>query len=112
MEYRIEHDSMGEVHVPAEKYWGAQTERSRNNFRIGVGMEPIPEEIVSAFAVMKKAAAVANGRLKPDRMTGEKLAAVCRVCDEITAGQLNGHFPLVVWQTGSGTQFKIGRAHV
>ena len=107
MEYRTEHDSMGEIKVPADRYWGAQTERSRNNFLIGVGKEPMPEEMIYAFAIMKKAAAIANSRLLPERMTGEKLDAVCSVCDEILAGELNGNFPLVVWQTGSGTQFNM-----
>ena len=107
MEYRTEHDSMGEVRVPSDRYWGAQTERSRNNFRIGVGKEPIPEEMISAFAIMKKAAAAANHRLDPRKMTAEKLDAVSEVCDEILSGNLDGNFPLVVWQTGSGTQFNM-----
>ena len=107
MEYRTEHDSMGEVKVPADRYWGAQTERSRNNFLIGVGKEPIPEEMISAFAIMKKAAAAANSRLLPERMTKEKLDVISGVCDEILSGELEGNFPLVVWQTGSGTQFNM-----
>ena len=104
MKYRTEHDSMGEVQVPADRYWGAQTERSRRNFPIGAGREQMPEEIIRAFAVLKKAAALANRELKPDRMTEEKCAAVCAAADEILAGKLAEHFPLVVWQTGSGTQ--------
>ena len=104
MEYRIERDSMGEVRVAADRYWGAQTERSRNNFRIGIGHEQMPAEIVRAFAVLKRAAARANHRLLPARMTQEKCDLICRVCDEIAAGELDGHFPLVVFQTGSGTQ--------
>lgn len=104
MAERIEHDSMGEIAVDAEKYWGAQTERSRRNFRIGVGHEEMPGEIISAFGVLKKAAALANNSLKNEKMTDEKCAAICAVCDEIIAGKLNSHFPLVVWQTGSGTQ--------
>ena len=104
MKYRTEHDSMGEVQVPADRYWGAQTERSRRNFPIGAGREQMPEEIIRAFAVLKKAAALANRELKPDRMTEEKCAAVCAAADEILAGKLADHFPLVVWQTGSGTQ--------
>ncbi len=101
---RIEHDSMGEIEVPAEKYWGAQTERSRRNFVIGQGHEPMPDEIIRAFAVLKRAAATVNHELLPQKMTAEKRDAIAAVCDEILAGKLNGHFPLVVWQTGSGTQ--------
>jgi len=104
MEYRTEHDSMGEVLVPADRYWGAQTERSRNNFPIGAGREPMPEEIILAFAVLKKAAALANRELKPEKMTAEKCDAIRQAAEEILAGKLDGHFPLVVWQTGSGTQ--------
>ena len=104
MEYRSEHDSMGEVLVPADRYWGAQTERSRNNFPIGSGREPMPDEIIRAFAVLKKAAALANRELKPEKMTAEKCGAICRAAEEILAGKMDGHFPLVVWQTGSGTQ--------
>lgn len=101
--YRIEHDTMGEVKVPSDRYWGAQTERSRNNFRIGVGRETMPIEVIHAFGVLKKAAAMANLELNP-KMTKEKAKLIAKVCDEITAGKLDGHFPLVVWQTGSGTQ--------
>ena len=104
MEYRIERDSMGEVRVPADRYWGAQTQRSHENFPIGVGIETMPTEIIRAFAVLKKAAAIANRELLPERMSAEKCALIGRVCDEILAGELDGHFPLVVWQTGSGTQ--------
>ena len=104
MAERIEHDSMGEVRVDAEKYWGAQTERSRRNFRIGVGHETMPEEIISAFGILKKAAALANNALRPEKMTDGKCAAISAVCDEIIAGKLAEHLPLVVWQTGSGTQ--------
>lgn len=104
MNYRTEHDSMGEVRVPEDRYWGAQTERSRNNFPIGTGREPMPEEIIRAFAVLKKAAALANRELKPEKMTAEKCGAIGRAADEILAGKMDGHFPLVVWQTGSGTQ--------
>ena len=104
MKFRTEYDSMGPVEVPADKYWGAQTERSRNNFRIGAGRENMPEEIISAFAILKKAAAAANAELLPGKMSEEKLAAISAVCDEILAGKLKEHFPLVVWQTGSGTQ--------
>ena len=104
MEYRIEHDSMGEVRVPADKLWGAQTQRSLENFKIGAGFENMPPEIIYAFALVKKAAALANHSLKPEKMTKEKLDAICAACDEIHSGALDAHFPLVVWQTGSGTQ--------
>lgn len=104
MEYRIEHDSMGEVKVPADKLWGAQTERSHENFQIGVGIETMPRGIIRAFAYLKKAAAMANHDLKPEKMTQEKLDAISAACDEILAGKLDDQFPLVVWQTGSGTQ--------
>lgn len=112
MEYRIEHDSMGEVRVPADKYWAAQTERSHENFKIGVGIETMPREITRAFGVLKKAAAVANHQLKPEKMTDEKLAAITRACDEVISGALNEHFPLVVWQTGSGTQSNMNANEV
>ena len=104
MEYRIEHDSMGEVKVPADKLWGAQTERSHENFDIGVGIETMPKEIIHAFGYLKKAAALANHDLKPQKMTDAKLAAISQACDEIVSGKLDEQFPLVVWQTGSGTQ--------
>ena len=112
MEYRIEHDSMGEVKVPADKYWAAQTERSHENFPIGVGIETMPREITHAFGVLKKAAAQANHELKPEKMTGEKLAAIEKACDEVISGRLNEHFPLVVWQTGSGTQSNMNANEV
>ncbi|MCX6160893.1 MAG: class II fumarate hydratase [Ignavibacteriae bacterium] len=100
MEYRIEKDTMGEVKVPAEKYWGAQTQRSKENFTIGAQL--MPKEIIYAFAILKKAAAMANfdcGVLSEDKM---KL--IGKVCDEILEGKLDDQFPLVIWQTGSGTQ--------
>ena len=112
MEYRIEHDSMGEVKVPADRYWAAQTERSHENFRIGVGIETMPREITHAFGILKKAAAMANAALKPEKMTAEKLAVISRACDEVIAGTLNDHFPLVVWQTGSGTQSNMNANEV
>ena len=112
MTYRTEHDSMGEVQVPADRYWGAQTERSRNNFPIGAGKENMPEEIIRAFAVLKKAAALANRELKPDRMTAEKCDAIRQAAEEILTGKLDGHFPLVVWQTGSGTQSNMNMNEV
>ena len=104
MEYRIEHDSMGEIKVPADKYWGAQTQRSQQNFPIGVGIETMPKEIIHAFGILKKAAAMANNGLIPQRMTDEKLNVISAVCDEVISGKLQDNFPLVVWQTGSGTQ--------
>ncbi len=104
MDMRIEHDSMGEVSVPADRLWGAQTERSRNNFRIGRGHEEMPQEIISAFAYLKKAAALANRSLRPEKMTEEKCSAIVSACDEILGGLLEDHFPLTVFQTGSGTQ--------
>ena len=112
MEYRIEHDSMGEVRVPADKYWAAQTQRSHMNFPIGVGIETMPREITHAFGILKKAAAMANHALKPEKMTEEKLAAICAACDEVISGKLNDHFPLVVWQTGSGTQSNMNANEV
>ena len=100
MEYRIEHDSMGEMQVPADKYWGAQTQRSYQNFRIGT--EKMPKEVITAFAYLKKAAALANFRL--GKLDEEKLNAIDAAADEILDGKLDDNFPLVVWQTGSGTQ--------
>ncbi len=112
MEYRIEHDSMGEVKVPADKYWGAQTERSHENFPIGVGIETMPKEIIHAFGILKKAAAMANHVCKPEKMTDEKLAAISAAADEVISGKLIDHFPLVVWQTGSGTQSNMNTNEV
>ena len=112
MEYRLEQDSMGEVQVPADKYWAAQTERSRGNFRIGVDIETMPREITKAFGVLKKAAAMANNSLKPEKMTAEKLDVISKACDEVMSGSLNDHFPLVVWQTGSGTQSNMNANEV
>ncbi len=104
MDYRLEHDSMGEIQVPADRYWGAQTERSRRNFVIGAGIETMPSEMIHAFGILKKAAALANASLQPERMTTKKTEAIVGACDEVIAGKLSEHFPLVVWQTGSGTQ--------
>ena len=112
MEYRIEHDSMGEVKVPADRLWGAQTQRSYENFKIGSGIETMPEEIIRAFGFLKKAAALTNHTLKPEKMTDEKLDAIAAACDEVIAGQLNREFPLVVWQTGSGTQSNMNANEV
>lgn len=100
MEYRIEHDSMGEIKVPSDVYWGAQTERSFENFKIGI--EKMPSEIIYAFGILKKAAALTNYRL--GKLEKERCEIICQVCDEIVSGKLDHHFPLVVWQTGSGTQ--------
>ena len=112
MEYRIEHDSMGEVKVPADKLWGAQTERSHENFLIGVGIETMPREITKAFGYLKKAAALANNALKPEKMTDAKVKAISQACDEVISGALNENFPLVVWQTGSGTQSNMNTNEV
>ncbi len=116
MEYRIEKDTMGEVKVPADKYWGAQTERSRNNFKIGPEAS-MPREIIYAFAYLKKAAAMANSELGV--LAADKKDMIANVCDEILAGKLDTEFPLVIWQTGSGTQSNMNvnevvayRAHV
>lgn len=100
MQYRTEHDSMGEIRVPADRYWGAQTQRSFENFKIGT--EKIPVEIIRAFAILKKAAAMANHRL--GKLDETRLFLISAVCDEISEGKLDDHFPLAVWQTGSGTQ--------
>jgi fumarate hydratase class II len=115
MEFRTEKDTMGPVQIPADKYWGAQTERSRNNFKIGGQRMPI--EVIYAFAMLKKAAAMANFELKV--LPKEKCDIISTVCDEILAGKLDNEFPLVVWQTGSGTQSNMNvnevianRAHV
>ncbi len=112
MEYRIEHDSMGEVKVPADKLWAAQTQRSSQNFPIGVGIETMPREIIHAFGILKKAAAMANNLLKPEKMTDEKLGAIAQACDEVSSGALMDNFPLVVWQTGSGTQSNMNSNEV
>ncbi|WP_462253229.1 class II fumarate hydratase [Ekhidna sp.] len=117
MEYRIEHDTMGEVKVPAEKYWGAQTQRSRDNFKIGGEKNQMPMEIIQAFAILKKSAAETNMDLGV--LSKEKSDLIGKVCDEILEGKLDDQFPLVVWQTGSGTQSNMNsnevianRAHV
>jgi fumarate hydratase class II len=116
MSFRIEHDTMGEVKVPADKYWGAQTERSRNNFKIGPEAS-MPKEIIHAFGYLKKAAALANTELGV--LTQEKANLIATACEEIIAGKLDAEFPLVIWQTGSGTQSNMNanevianRAHV
>ena len=116
MEFRIEHDTMGEVQVPADKYWGAQTERSRNNFKIGPEAS-MPKEIIHAFGYLKKAAALANCELGV--LSKDKCDLIAKVCEEIIAHKLDDQFPLVIWQTGSGTQSNMNaneviayRAHV
>jgi fumarate hydratase class II len=116
MNFRIEKDTMGEVQVPADKYWGAQTERSRNNFKIGPEAS-MPKEIIHAFGYLKKAAAMANHEL--GALAADKKDMIATVCDEIVAGKLDDQFPLVIWQTGSGTQSNMNaneviayRAHV
>jgi fumarate hydratase class II len=117
MEYRIEKDTMGEVQVPADVYWGAQTQRSIENFKIAQDINKMPKEIIKAFAYLKKAAALTNrdAGVLPE----EKSALIGQVCDEILEGKLDAQFPLVVWQTGSGTQSNMNvnevvayRAHV
>lgn len=117
MEYRIEKDTMGEVKVPAQVYWGAQTQRSIENFKIAQDINKMPKEIIKAFAYLKKAAALTN--LEAGVLTQEKAELIGQVCDEILAGKLDDQFPLVVWQTGSGTQSNMNvnevvayRAHV
>ena len=112
MEFRIEHDSMGEVKVPSDKYWGAQTERSHENFLIGVGIETMPKEIINAFGILKCASAMANNLLKPAKLTDKKLSAIKYACEKIVKGELDEHFPLVVWQTGSGTQSNMNANEV
>ncbi len=108
MEYRIERDSMGEMQVPADRYWAAQTQRSFQNFKIGG--EIMPREITHAFGILKKAAAMANNKL--GKLDSEKLELISKACDEVISGQLNDHFPLVVWQTGSGTQSNMNANEV
>lgn len=109
MEYRIEHDTMGDVKVPAEKYWGAQTQRSKMNFEIGPEGS-MPQEIIHAFAYLKKAAALTNADLGV--LAREKADLIGRVADEILEGKLDGNFPLVIWQTGSGTQSNMNMNEV
>ena len=112
MDYRIEHDSMGTVKVPSDKLWGAQTQRSHQNFEIGMGIETMPTEIIRAFGILKKAAARVNRRLVPEKMTEEKLSAISKACDEVISLALLEHFPLVVFQTGSGTQSNMNANEV
>mgnify|MGYP001492353676 CR=1 FL=1 len=100
MKFRTEHDTMGEVKVPSDKLWGAQTQRSKDNFRIGTVRMPI--EVIYAFAILKKAAAMANSECGV--LSKEKAGIIGKVCDEILSGRHDEEFPLVIWQTGSGTQ--------
>ncbi|ATB69540.1 class II fumarate hydratase [Sulfurospirillum diekertiae] len=100
MDYRIEKDTMGEIKVPNERYWGAQTERSLENFKIGT--EKMPKELIRAFALLKRSLATVNQKLK--KLDGTKAEAIVQACDEILAGKFDGEFPLAIWQTGSGTQ--------
>lgn len=108
MDYRIEKDSMGEMQVPANAYWGAQTQRSFENFKIGT--EKMPKEITYAFAILKKAVAQANHKL--GKLDEKRCGLICQVCDEVLAGKLDDHFPLAVWQTGSGTQSNMNMNEV
>src|SRR6476620_605876 len=117
MDYRIEKDTMGEVHVPASAYYGAQTQRSIDNFKIAQDINRMPKEIIKAFAYLKKAAALTN--LDAGVLSKEKSDLIGKACDEILEGKLDAYFPLVVWQTGSGTQSNMNvnevvayRAHV
>lgn len=100
MEYRVEKDTMGEVKVPKDRYWGAQTERSFENFKIGV--EKMPPELIKAFSMLKRSVAKVNNSLK--KLDDEKTKAIVKACDEIINGDLKDEFPLAIWQTGSGTQ--------
>src|SRR5699024_3820414 len=108
MSYRIETDTLGEVKVPTDKYWGAQTQRSKENFPIG--QEKMPQEIIRAFALLKKSTAKANAQL--GLLEKQKAEAIAYAADEVLAGHLDGHFPLVVWQTGSGTQSNMNTNEV
>lgn len=108
MQYRTEKDSMGEMKVPADKYWAAQTQRSYQNFKIGT--ERMPQEIIHAFGILKRSAALANYKL--GKLSDEKCEYIVKACDEVISGALNEHFPLVVWQTGSGTQSNMNSNEV
>lgn len=108
MDFRIERDTLGEVQVPADKMWGAQTQRSLQNFKIGI--EKMPTEVVRGFAILKKAAAIANFKL--GKLDEEKKEAIAQAADEVIRGDFDDHFPLVVWQTGSGTQSNMNMNEV
>src|SRR4051794_23337851 len=107
---RKESDSMGEIDVASDKYWGAQTERSLHHFNIG--NDVMPREMIRALGILKKAAAIVNHALKPDKMTSDKLKFVVQAADEVIDGKLDAHFPLRVWQTGSGTQTNMNANEV
>jgi fumarate hydratase class II len=107
---RTETDSMGPVEVATDKYWGAQTERSLHHFNIG--FDVMPREVIRALGILKKAAAMVNHDLKPDKMTDDKLKLVIQAADEVIDGKLDEHFPLRVWQTGSGTQTNMNANEV
>src|SRR5215218_7566234 len=109
-ETRIETDSMGEIAVESDKYWGAQTERSLHHFDIG--FDVMPREMIRALGILKKAAAITNHQLKPDKMTLDKTDLIVRAANEVIAGNLDAHFPLRVWQTGSGTQTNMNANEV
>ena len=109
-ETRIEKDTMGEIAVPSDRYWGAQTQRSLKYFQAGAGRDTMPRELIKAFGILKKAAAMANVELKLlDKERGDMIA---QVADEVIAGKLDEHFPLVIWQTGSGTQTNMNANEV
>lgn len=108
MDYRIEKDTMGEVKVPADKFWGAQTQRGKENFKIG--SEKMPQRVVKAFAILKRSTAIANERL--GNLESEKAQAIAAVCDDVLNGKYDDNFPLVVWQTGSGTQSNMNMNEV
>ncbi|AOC92397.1 class II fumarate hydratase [Bacillus amyloliquefaciens] len=108
MDYRIEKDTMGEIKVPADKFWGAQTQRSKENFKIG--SEKMPQRVVKAFAILKRSTAIANERL--GNLESEKAQAIAAVCDDVLNGKYDDNFPLVVWQTGSGTQSNMNMNEV
>ena len=112
MKYRIERDSMGEVKVPEGRWWGAQTQRSWDYFQIGAGIETMPMEIIHAFGILKLAASKVNHALQPEKMTAEKMTVIGKAAEEVAAGTLDEQFPLVVWQTGSGTQSNMNANEV
>ncbi|MDD5657901.1 MAG: lyase family protein, partial [Elusimicrobia bacterium] len=107
---RVEQDSLGEVEVPAERYWGAQTQRALAHFRCGGGQDLLPREMIRALGIVKKAAAQANREL--GLLAADKAEAICGVCDELIAGALDGHFPVSIWQSGSGTQSNMNANEV
>ena len=105
VKFRIETDSLGEIKVPSDKLWGAQTQRSIQNFKIGVGKFHFQKTFIRALAYQKKAAAITNGQLK--LLNKKQVNAIMKVCNDILSGKMDDHFPLVVWQTGSGTQINM-----